>query len=78
MGQGLGEKGVSLFMLLFPFCIGSTFRTRKEIGCLLWDFFVFVLLPDPRGAGLALAFQISSVRTYVRTSVRPYVRLHLV
>jgi hypothetical protein len=31
----------------------------------------FVFLPDPRGAGLAQAFQISSVRPYVRPSVRP-------
>ena len=31
-----------------------------------WKYF----LPDPRGAGLHEAFQISSVRPYVRTSVR--------
>ena len=31
-------------------------------------------LPDPRGAGLHLAFQFSYVRTFVRTFVRSFVR----
>ena len=35
--------------------------------------YYMIFLPDPRGAGLHEAFQISSVRPYVRTYVRPYV-----
>ena len=39
-----------------------------------WYYEVKLFLPDPRGDGLHEAFQILSVRTYVRTSVRLHIR----
>ena len=59
-----------LFESLWKFCvILGTF----DYYCLHFD--IFWYLPDPRGAGLHLAFQFSYVRPFVRSSVRPSARL---